>query len=110
MSHLRMLRLAFFVAALVSGAAQVVGASALPASHQVVLSVSAAGDGAVVSRDQRIRCGSRCSAGYPSGSLVTLYARPVRDAEFLRWKGDCVGTATVCSVALDRQTAVKAVF
>jgi hypothetical protein len=75
-----------------------------------MLRVVSIGGGVVTSGDERIVCGSRCSAAYKRGTLVRLRASPHSDWSFERWRGDCVGTASRCIVALDRRTVVRAVF
>src|SRR5439155_4633003 len=83
------------------------GAAARPTE---TLRVSAVSGGVVTTRDGRIRCGSRCSASYPRGAIRMLTARPSRFYQFVRWERDCIGTAPICVVALDRRTTVRAVF
>jgi hypothetical protein len=97
------------VAAVALVAVTVGGASAQPLKKRM-LRVTATGQGVVASADGRIRCGARCSAAYQRGAVVRLAASPQRFFSFERWTGGCVGTSPTCIVALDRATAVRAVF
>jgi Divergent InlB B-repeat domain len=103
--QLRHIGVAVTVVALVG----VTGASARPQDERMLRVVSIGG-GVVASDNERILCGSRCSAAYKRGTLVGLRASPGSNWTFERWSGDCVGTASRCIVALDRRTAVRAVF
>jgi len=88
---------------------EVAGAAAHPNTPRM-LYVKALGGGTVVSLDGRINCGTRCSASYRPGTLVTLRASGGGYFSFEHWRQDCVGTAPRCIVALDRKTSVTAVF
>ena len=89
--------------------AAVTAASAQPAAKRT-LRVSSDGNGTVTSRDSRINCGTRCSAKYSRGTVVTLRAAPKQFFAFQRWSGACVGTSPSCVVALDNSTRVRAAF
>ena len=76
-----------------------------------LLSVSIAGSGGVVTTaDGRINCGTTCSAAYRRGKVLRLTASASTSFLFIRWDGDCIGTAPICDVALDRATTVSAYF
>src|SRR5439155_8963641 len=75
-----------------------------------VLSVSIAGSGLVTTADGRINCGTTCSATYRRGTVRRLTASAAASFLFVRWEGDCIGTAPICDVALDRATTVNAHF
>ena len=87
----------------------VAGVSAQPVAKRT-LRVSTDGNGSVTTADGRLNCGTRCSAQYRRGKLVTLRALPNRFFAFDRWTGGCVGTAPLCVVALDRPTSARAAF
>jgi hypothetical protein len=87
----------------------VVGASAQPAAKPR-LRVSTDANGVVASGDRRIACGSRCSASYRRGAVVSLQATPARFFAFDRWAGGCVGTSPSCFVLVDGSKAVSAAF
>lgn len=74
------------------------------------LSVSTSGNGTVISRPTGINCGSTCIASFTSGSQVTLYATPVMGYVFSGWVGACRGTAVSCTVSMDEDQSVSAVF
>lgn len=84
----------------------VAGASAQPRTQRI-LRVTSVGGGTVVSDDGRINCGTRCSAAYRQGALVTLTVSG-RYSSFDQWRQGCVGTAPRCIVALDHDTTVRA--
>jgi List-Bact-rpt repeat protein len=86
------------------------GAVAQPDAGRPALSVSVAGSGKILSNDGRIDCGSRCSASYRKGSIRKLTASPSEGFEFVKWEGDCIGTAPICEVALDRSQSATASF
>jgi len=83
-------------------------ATAPPTSY--TLTVSKSGPGTVTSSPGGISCGSICSAAYASGTVSTLTAVPRRGASFTGWSGaGCSGTGT-CTVTLDANVAVSAIF
>jgi hypothetical protein len=68
------------------------------------------GSGTVTSSPAGISCGSTCSAGFASGTQVTLTASPADGSTFAGWNGGgCTGTGT-CVVTLTAATAVTATF
>jgi len=75
-----------------------------------MLSVGVVGGGQVTANDGRIACGSRCSASYRKGSVRRLAASPHEGSEFEKWTGDCIGTAAICDIALDRRQHATASF
>ena len=107
----RMGRLRTFQAAAGIAAAlwSISGAAAQTGGNRV-LSVSVSGGGVVTTADERINCGSTCSASYRQGTVLRLTASPETSFEFVRWEGDCIGTAPICDVALDRAQSVSATF
>jgi YD repeat-containing protein len=68
-----------------------------------------AGAGAVTSIPAGIDCGGSCSAGYDSGTQVTLTASPASGSEFAGWSGGCSGTAT-CVLTMNSNQSVTVVF
>jgi hypothetical protein len=52
----------------------------------------------------------RCVRAYRRGRFVALTASPSRHFRFSRWRGDCVGTAPRCIIALDNAATVRAIF
>jgi len=73
------------------------------------LKVSSNGPGSVTSGPAGINCGSDCSESYAPGTVVTLTARPNRNAMFRGWGGACSGTGT-CTVTMDAARSVAATF
>jgi len=56
-----------------------------------------------------IDCGTRCSASYPTGTVIALYAQPERESTFEGWSGACTGTER-CMVTVDSLKRVTARF
>ncbi len=77
-----------------------------------LLTVTKAGNGAgtVTSGDGEIDCGPDCSGDYGLGDVAMLTASPSATSVFVKWRGDCSGTATTCQVTMDADHAVRAVF
>lgn len=75
------------------------------------LSVSKIGNGAglISSSPNGITCGSQCSAGYDTGTVVTLMASANNGSSFAGWSGACSGTGG-CTVTLDAAKTVSATF
>ena len=80
-------------------------AKALP----LTVTRSGDGDGTVTSTPAGIDCGATCSAGFPTGSSVTLTAEPQGSSTFTGWSGDCSGKGT-CTVTMYAAKSVKATF
>ena len=77
------------------------------ASPGAALVVAPSG-GQIVSSDRRIDCGSRCSASYPSGTIVRLVAFDTRDFTFQSWQSGCVGQLRSCFVQVGSGSPVRA--
>jgi dipeptidyl aminopeptidase/acylaminoacyl peptidase len=67
------------------------------------------GTGTVGSSPAGIACGTDCSQSYPSGTVVTLRARPATRSVFTGWGGACSGTGT-CLVTMDAPKTATATF
>lgn len=76
-----------------------------------VLTVTKAGNGSgtVTSTPVGIVCGATCSAGFTSGTNVTLTATPETGSAFIGWSGACSGAGT-CTVTMDAAKNVTATF
>lgn len=96
--------LALTFAALLVGVA---GASARPAAT-VLLYIHTGG--AVVGLPGNFVCSGRCAIPLRRGSLATLRALPRANFSFSHWLGDCIGTAATCSLALDHDQSVRALY
>jgi len=80
---------------------------------QMTLSVTKTGTGTggtITSLQTGIDCGTSCSGIYDWGSQVTLAATPATGSTFNGWSGACSGTATTCTVTMDRTQNVSADF
>ncbi len=93
-------------------AAKSVTASFNVSSGPYTLSVTTDGDatGSVDSSPYGISCGRYCSAAYPAGTLVTLYASTASGALFAGWGGACTGTAFSCQFTMSSSKSVTATF
>lgn len=84
--------------------------AALPARHMVRVIKGGSGEGAVTSSPGGIDCGSKCSAEFDEGTVVTLTASPESGSTFTGWSGaGCSGTGT-CHVTVGDDETVKANF
>ncbi len=77
--------------------------------HNLVVSTTGSGSGAVTGSLAGIDCGATCSAEYLEGTEVTLTATPAAGSTFAGWSGACLGTGA-CVVTLDEDRAVVANF
>jgi chitodextrinase/dienelactone hydrolase len=68
------------------------------------------GTGTVSSAPSGISCGSTCSAGYASGTSVTLTATATGSSTFTGWSGACSGTSATCTVTMSAAQSVTASF
>ncbi len=65
------------------------------------LSITVGGDaGRVTSRPTGLGCATTCEHNVDPDATVTLTAVPDAGAYFVRWTGDCSGTATTCTVRM----------
>jgi hypothetical protein len=74
------------------------------------LSVSRNNTGTVTSTPAAIDCGKTCSAKIVQGMTVTLSATPAAGKSFLNWSGACTGTAPTCTLTVNQNASVQAVF
>jgi thermitase len=78
------------------------------------LTVSRSGAGTISGAG--INCGSDCSEVYSFGNAVTLTAKDFANTRtglistFDHWEGSCTGTTRTCSVSMNANRSVKAVF
>jgi hypothetical protein len=75
----------------------------------LVLDKPGPGSGAVTSEPSGIACGSRCSHGYPPGTIVDLTAAEDPGSIFRGWSGACEGKGS-CRVVMDANRVVTATF
>jgi hypothetical protein len=74
----------------------------------LTVSKAGTGSGTVTSSPAGITCGTTCSAGFASGTAVTLTAPPATGSTFSGWSGGgCSGTGA-CTVTLSAPTTVTA--
>ena len=78
---------------------------------QYTLNVAVSGSGTVSSSPKGINCGKQCSKTYPTGTSVTLTAKPAKKHQLLGWSGGgCSGTALTCTVPMSNDQNVRALF
>jgi hypothetical protein len=65
--------------------------------------------GYVDSDPPAIMCGSKCSAAFPGGTMVTLFPSIGPDGAFTGWSGACSGKQS-CTVMIDGDQTVSAMF
>jgi WD40 repeat protein/List-Bact-rpt repeat protein len=72
--------------------------------------VATAGAGLVTSEPLGLECPPACSTEFDRGSTVRLSARPSEGIAFLGWTGACSGRSLSCTVAMDGEKTVRALF
>jgi hypothetical protein len=76
----------------------------------LTVSVGGSGRGTVVSTPAGINCGTKCSASYPSGTMVTLTASASPSSVFAGWSvPGCAGVGP-CTVTMNGTAYVIATF
>ena len=99
-----------------TSAQSVAATFAQPTVGPVTLGVSLTGNGLVSSSPSGINCanpaasGQACTANYQTGTSVTLTAAPSAGYTFAGWSGGCSGTANTCSIAMNNNKSVTALF
>jgi hypothetical protein len=79
-------------------------------SATLTVSLGGTGTGTVTSSDNRLSCGTACTASYTSGAIVSLTATPAAGSIFAGWSGGgCNGTGA-CSVTVNASVTVTATF
>lgn len=76
---------------------------------RVTVTKSGSGNGVVTSTPSAINCGASCSATFPIGSSITLFAQAENDSRFDGWSGACTGTGP-CTFTVNSDTTVSALF
>ncbi len=95
-------------------AAKTVTATFITPPKQFTLSVGRSNVGTVVATptgiDRELNCGGACSAKFNQGTAVSLTAIPPLGKAFVNWSGACTDTAPSCTIAINADTSVQAVF
>jgi len=81
-----------------------------PSPQVFSLIVSISGNGLVTSSPGGINCGNSCDGSFSAGSQVTLQATAATGYLFTGWTGACSGSATTCTVTMNQDQSVSAVF
>ncbi|HEY5580364.1 MAG TPA: carboxypeptidase regulatory-like domain-containing protein [Rhodoferax sp.] len=76
----------------------------------LVVSLAGTGSGSVTSSPAGISCGATCSAGFASGTSVTLTATPSTGSTFTGWSGACSGTGSCVVTKTATTQTVTATF
>lgn len=82
-----------------------------PASQEkplFILETETQGPGQIIG--EGIECGGDCMENYGHETAVTLTAIPQLGAQFIRWRGDCGGTAETIEITLDKLKVCAADF
>jgi Divergent InlB B-repeat domain len=88
-----------------------IGAQNAAANLEVnALTVNVTGSGKVSSGDKICSCPSNCYGVYTPGSTVTLTAKANSRNNFVTWTGACVGNLATCTVTVDAESTVAALF
>ena len=66
--------------------------------------------GKVGSQPVGIDCGSVCATTFAVGQSLSLTVTPDSDHTFEGWDGDCTGTATTCTLTMDKGKTVGVTF
>ena len=81
-----------------------------PNTHHLTVTKSGTGTGTVTSNPSGISCGTTCAADFATGSTVVLTAAPAGGSTFTGWSGGgCSGNGS-CSVVMNADQTVTAVF
>jgi Divergent InlB B-repeat domain len=80
------------------------------ATYPLSVARSGTGLGTVTSAPSGIDCGVTCTASFSWGTGVTLTAAPAAGSMFSGWSGDCVGTASTCTVTMTSARSTTATF
>jgi Divergent InlB B-repeat domain/PASTA domain len=82
----------------------------LAGTRTLSVSTAGSGKGTVIAKAVGIDCGSACSAQVSAGKKASLRAKPAKGSSFVRWLGDCSGTAKRCKLKMSGGRQVTAVF
>jgi hypothetical protein len=79
--------------------------------HTLFVTKTGTGSGTVQSFPAGITCGTTCSMTFDFGTSINLGASSAPRSIFQGWRGDCHGgSGTVCSVTMDVDRHIQAVF
>jgi len=92
------------------GGDRAAAASFLPVFHTLTVGRSGDGVGAVTGAGGAIDCGTTCSADLRRATAATLTATAGAGSIFLGWSGACAGTLATCTVSIDGNRSVTALF
>ncbi|KPA17794.1 secreted protein containing Peptidase S8 and S53, subtilisin, kexin, sedolisin [Candidatus Magnetomorum sp. HK-1] len=81
-----------------------------PIKHQLNITLTGNGAGAVISDPAGISCALECSSSFYDGSLVNLIPIPEAGSEFYGWSGAECNTSVSCSVAMYTNMSLTACF
>jgi hypothetical protein len=81
-----------------------------PTSFELDVVVAGSGTGSVTSTPAGIDCPGTCAADFPVDQVVELEAVPDPGNEFTGWGVACAGNPNPCTVTLDQDRQVSAVF
>lgn len=85
-------------------------ASASSASAATLKTLKVGLGSGTVSSPSGINCGNDCEETFNTSATVTLTAAATSGSTFVRWLGDCTGTALTCTVNTGADRSVRAEF
>lgn len=78
--------------------------------HTLTVTKSGTGKGVVLSTPSGIDCGNDCQGRFATDSKVTLKATPLSGSGFTKWEGDCSGSNAKCTISMNAEKNVRAIF
>ncbi len=81
-----------------------------PEQFQLLLKLGGEGQSSIVSADEKLLCGSQCSAFYPRGEVVILSTAMVRGDVFNGWPEPCTVVDEHCQITVDSRIALELSF
>lgn len=82
-----------------------------PADDLKPVTVTIVGGGTVTSVPSGLTCeGGTCTARFPPGWKIALWAGAHQGWSFAGWQGDCTGTETKCDLTTDAARTLTATF
>lgn len=79
-------------------------------TFNLAVNVTGGANGTIVSAPGGINCGATCAASFPAGSSVTLTATPNTGHSFGGWGGCTSSSSTTCSVTVNGDVTITALF
>ena len=78
--------------------------------EDVILKLEIRGSGSVKADNNQLDCSKDCNESFRHNSTVTLTAKAATAYSFVKWSGDCAGLSNVCSLQMNADKTVSAIF